>query len=242
MRWYCKYSDLGATAYLIGGGDTMISLQGLPQIVAAIGGLGTAAFGLVDASKAAWGGVNHIGFSQIQKTVKSLTPGSPNNALSQDKIVATLKANWFNGTALASQKAIAKSLIKLNLSDTNAAALATATGVEPGVLAEVAANIKKGTALSTAQNDVYARFDLIVTALLDETYQHADSVYRNSTRALAALVAVVLAVVGGHTLTPPSDTLQSVIVGLLATPLAPIAKDLSTALATVVNTMQLVKK
>lgn len=135
---------LGATVNLIGGGNTMIGLQGFPQIVAAIGGLGTAAFGLVDASKAAWGGVNHIGFSQIQKTVKSLTPGSPNNALSQDKIVATLKANWFNGTALASQKAIAKSLIKLNLSDTNAAALATATGVEPGVLAEVAANIKKG--------------------------------------------------------------------------------------------------
>jgi hypothetical protein len=80
-------------------------------------------------------------------------------------------------------------------------------------------------------------FDLIVTALLDQTYQHADNVYRNWTRALAALVAVVLAVVGGHTLTPPSDTLQSVIVGLLATPLAPIAKDLSTALATAVNTM-----
>jgi hypothetical protein len=95
---------LGATVNLIGGGNTMIGSQGLPQIVAAIGGLGTAAFGLVDASKAAWGGVNHIGFSQIQKTVKSLTPGTPNNALSQDKIVATLKANWFNGTALASQK------------------------------------------------------------------------------------------------------------------------------------------
>ena len=30
--------------------------------------------------------------------------------------------------------------------------------------------------------------------------------------------------------------------GLLATPLAPIAKDLSSALATAVNTMQLVKK
>jgi hypothetical protein len=104
MPWYCEHSDLGATVYLIGGGDTMISLQGLPQIVAAIGGLGTAAFGLVDASKAAWGGVNHIDFSQIQETVKSLTPGTPNNALSQDKIVATLKANWFAGTALASQK------------------------------------------------------------------------------------------------------------------------------------------
>lgn len=90
--------------YLIGGGNTMISLQALPQIVTAIGGLGTAAFGLVDASKAAWGGVNHIGFSQIQKTVKSLTPGTPNNALSQDKIVATLKAHWFNGTAWPAKK------------------------------------------------------------------------------------------------------------------------------------------
>jgi hypothetical protein len=35
---------------------------------------------------------------------------------------------------------------------------------------------------------------------------------------------------------------QSVIVGLLATPLAPIAKDLSSALAAAVNTMQQVKK
>jgi hypothetical protein len=34
----------------------------------------------------------------------------------------------------------------------------------------------------------------------------------------------------------------ALLMGLLATPLAPIAKDLSTALATAVNTMQLVKK
>jgi hypothetical protein len=66
--------------------------------------------------------------------------------------------------------------------------------------------------------------------------------YRNWTRALAAVVAVVLAIVGGRTLNPGPDTVQSVIVGLLATPLAPIAKDLSSALAAAVNTMQQVKK
>jgi len=33
-----------------------------------------------------------------------------------------------------------------------------------------------------------------------------------------------------------------VLVGLLATPLAPVAKDLSSALATAVNAMQTVKK
>ncbi len=220
----------------------MISLQGLPQIVAAIGALGTAAFGLVEASKAAWGGVNHIGFGAIKKTVESLTPGNPTNGLSQGKIVATLKANWFNGTDLGSQKSIAKSLIKLNLNDTNAAALAAATGVESSVLAAVATSIKAGTPLTAVQSDVYARFDLIITALLDETYQRADNVYRNWTRAIAALVALLLAIVGGKMLNPEPGFLLSVMVGLLATPLAPIAKDLSTALATSVNTLQLVSK
>lgn len=223
----------------------MISLQGLPQVITAIGGLGTAAFGFVDASKALWGGVNNIGFGRIEKTVKSLTPGNPTNALSQNKIIATLKANWFNGTDLASQKSIAKSLIKLNLGDTNAAALADTTGVDSSVLTTVAKSIRAGTALTTTQSDVYARFDLIITALLDETYQLADNVYRNWTRALAALAAIALALVGGFMVldgSNPSIVGRSVLVGLLATPLAPIAKDLSTALATAVNTMQLVKK
>ena len=220
----------------------MANLQGLPQIITAIGGLGTAAFGLVDASKALGGGVNHIGFGGIKKAIESLTPGNPTNAMSQDKIVATLKANWFNGTDLGSQKSIAKSLIKLNLNTSNAGALAATTGVDPDTLNAVATNIAAGAPLTASQSDVYARFDLIITALLDETYQRSDDVYRNWTRAIASVVAVVLAIVGGLTLSPAPTTLQCVIVGLLATPLAPIAKDLSTALATAVNTLQLVKK
>ena len=222
----------------------MIDLKSLPQIVTAIGGLGTAAFGLVDASKAFGGGVNHIGFGGIKKTVKSLTPGNAANALSQEKILETLRANWFNGTDLGSQKSIAKSLIKLNLNSANAPALAAATGVDSAVLTTVATSIAAGTPLTAPQSDVYARFDLIVTALLDEAYQRSDNVYRNWTRALAAVVAVALAIFGRYALNQePVPTLwQSVIVGLLATPLAPIAKDFSTALATAVNTMQLVKK
>jgi hypothetical protein len=223
----------------------MIDLRDLPPIIAAVGGLGTAAFGLVDASKALGGGVNHIGFGPIATLVGLLTPGTPTNALSQKKTVATLKANWFNGTDLGSQKSIAKSLIKLNLNPANANALAAATGVDPTVLTAVAASIVAGTSLTTAQSDVYARFDLIVTALLDETYQRSDNIYRNWTRAIAAVVAVALAVVGGFIIHPGFDWRnvgQSAFVGLLATPLAPIAKDVSTALATAVNTLQLIKK
>jgi hypothetical protein len=220
----------------------MTTLQNLPQVVTAIGGLGTAAFGLVDASKVLWGGVNNIGFGPIKKAVTSLTPGVPANALSGLKILATLQSNWFNGTDLASQKAIAKSLIKLNLSTENVAELANLTGVNAAVLGQVAAAMVNRTSLDATQSDVNARFDLIVTAMLDGAYQRADNLYRNWTRAIAAAVAVAFAVLGGMSLNPPFSLEQSVIVGLLATPLAPIAKDLSSALAAAVDTMQIVNK
>lgn len=172
-------------------------------------------------------------------------------ALVEDKILkstrirsrtAAFRTVRCNQSGLASQKAIAKSLIKLNLNTGNAADLAGVTGVNAATLIAIATSIAAGTPLTAAQNDVYARFDLIITALLDETYQRSDNVYRNWTRALAALIAIALALVGGYSLNPPLELWQSVLVGLLATPLAPIAKDVSTALATAVNTMQLVKK
>lgn len=226
----------------------------LPQIVTAIGGLGTAAFGLLDAIKPLIPGINHIGFNRISKTVSSLTPNvggahSPVNSLPQGNVLESLVANWINGTDLASQKAIAKTLIKLHLSAGNAAALAATTNVDPAMLASVADKIATGASLTQPESDVYSRFDLIVTALLDESYQHADQVYRNWTRALAALIAVALAFVGGWSLAGSwqgfwwkPDMFLALLIGLLATPLAPIAKDLSTALATAVNVLQLVKK
>ena len=45
-------------------------------------------------------------------------------------MVKSLESNWINGNDLGSQKAIAKSLVKLNLSAGNAAALAGATNVD----------------------------------------------------------------------------------------------------------------
>jgi hypothetical protein len=225
----------------------------LQQVITAIGGLGTAAFGLVDAAKSAFPGINRIGFAHIRSVVFDLTPegataGTPMNALPRANILESLEANWANGTDLASQKAIAKSLVKLHLSPGSAPVVAAKTSVDPAVLTTVATSMVNGTPLSQAETNALARLDLIVTALLDEAYQLSDQVYRNRTRALAALTSVALAVLGGWTLMGTSqfwdwkDPLLAILVGLLATPLAPIAKDLSTALATAVNTMQLVKK
>jgi hypothetical protein len=228
----------------------MFTLQNLPNIIAAIGGLGTAAFGLVDSTKPFAGGVNRIGFKRIENLVRSLTPGTGANGLTQDKIVDTLRANWYTGQDLTSQKAIAKSLIKVGLNHSNADALARATGVNHAVLKTVAESIAKGTPLNPDQTDVYARFDFILTALLDEAYQRSDHDYTNGTRIAASMFAVLLAFVGGWIVKNSlfldyirsNDLWIALMVGLLATPLAPIAKDLSSALATAVNTMQQIKK
>jgi hypothetical protein len=227
--------------------DFNVQNMPLTQIITAIGGLGTAAFGLVDALKSAFSFINRIGLSHIKDVVTGLAPDQTGIVLPRQNILETVEANWVNGTDVASQKAIAKSLIKLHLSEGNAAAVAAKTNVDPNLLSSVATKNAAGDPLLPAESDVYSRFDLIVTAMIDEAYQLSDQVYRNATRTLAMLVAVVLAVVAGWSLEGAKfanvrDVVLAVLVGLLATPLAPIAKDLSSALATAVNTMQVVKK
>jgi len=227
----------------------MDPLHNMPQLITAVGGLGTAAFGLVDSTKAFWGGINRVGFKRISKRVCLLMPGSSNatNALTQTEAVNTLRGNWYNGTPLADQKSIAKSLIKLNVRAENAVAVAKATNLNPEMFVEVIAKQSRSIGLTPDEGDLYARFDFVVTAMLDEVYQLADHAYVNAARALAFVFAVGLSLMGWQVLkhgTPSVDVgfWTAAIIGVVATPLAPIAKDLSSALSTAVNALQAVKK
>lgn len=227
----------------------------LPDTIAAIAALGTAAFALVDSSKAFWGGVSNAGFRHIQRVVSRLAGRGSLLPLGLEDILATLRANWLNGAPLVDQKAIAKSLIKLRLTPENTAHLAQATGVNAEALKSVAEKIANGTNLEPAEADVYGRFDLILTAMLDEGYQRADQAYRNQAKAWAVVASVLLAVAGGWQVdaTNPENlaflefafsenVFTPLLIGLLATPLAPISKDLSSALAAAVRTMQMLRK
>lgn len=135
---------------------------------------------------------------------------------------------------LADQKSIAKALIKLNLTKDSAKRMADATGVDAALLANVAEKLGTGEALSYQETDVYGRFDLLLASLLDQGYQRGDQRYRNSAKLLAVPVAVALALCGAWALNGSSptspDIWKAVICGLLATPLAPVAKDLSSAI------------
>jgi hypothetical protein len=204
----------------------------------AIGSLGTAAYGIVDVSKSFGGGVSNRGFGDIKKVVSQFIPASPagssGSALSQTSVLETLRANWLNGMALGDQKSVAKAMIKLNLNAASAGGMAAATGVDQKVLTSIAGKLSTGEALTPAETDAYGRFDLLLTAVLDQGYQRGDQRYRNSAKLLAVPVAVALALLGawaiaGHGI-KSLDVWRAVAGGLLATPLAPMAKDLASAI------------
>jgi hypothetical protein len=218
----------------------------LSKIVLAIGSLGTAAYGLVDVTKGFGGGISNRGLGDIKKVVSTLIPASA---------VATLRANWLNGMAMTDQKSVAKALIKLNLT-TNLAAtvkdMANATGVDPTILGQVAAKLSSSPPLTPAgtpqpltavESDLFGRFDLSLSALLDQAYQRADQRYRNSAKIMAVFVSVALALAGAWTVYGDHARYGiAIITGLIATPLAPVAKDLSSAIQAGAKAAQAWKK
>ncbi len=226
----------------------------LTAIVGAIGALGTAAFGLVDAIKVLpGGGISNCGYSFIERAIQRFYVGKTRRSSEGDvkSLFDVLHGNWINGIALADQKAIAKSLIKVRLNEDTAQAFAKAADLaDRGKDLETAATkVSAGDKLNSSDTNVLGRFDLALTAILDDCYQHADQKYRNSSKVAAMIVATLLAVVGGWTLSDgTSDYMwtpamwQSFLCGLLATPLAPITKDLASALTAGVKVAQAIRK
>jgi len=226
-------------------------LLGVPSFIAAAGALGTAAYGLVDASKAFGGGISNAGFADIRAAVSPLVgsdgPASPHIFGTQD-VLATLRANWLNGVPKADQKAVAKSLIRMGVTPDNAQRLADETGVDAATLRGVAQKIRDGTPLQQNEVSVLGRFDAIVSAVLDEAYERADQRYRNYCKLAALCVSTLLGIAGGIIIHAASDGggpywfWEAALIGLIATPLAPIAKDLSSALNAAVKSVASVKR
>jgi hypothetical protein len=204
--------------------------------------------------------MSRAGFRYIKQLIARMVdkPGGaqqggaqPGTGLRTSDILDTLLANWMNGMETGAQKAIAKSFIKLHLNPVTAMALAKETNVDAKTLVSVA---EKLTAVDTQRStpdsgltpmeaDAYGRFDLALSALVDRAYERADQFYRNSCKALACFIAVGLAFAGNYAL-PEAQHLpywQVVIIGLIATPLAPVAKDIANAIQTASDAIGSVK-
>jgi hypothetical protein len=225
-----------------------ISLTEIVNMVLAAGGLGTAAMGVVDASKAFWGGPSNFGFSSVANALDPFLAPLVNNpsAFSKAQVLSTLRANWLNGVAKADQKAKAKSLIHLGITRGNAQGLANAAGVDAAKLQSLADKTAAGTAVTQEEINVLGQFDAVLSAALDAAYERGDQKYRNAAKLLAMIVATIMGGVGGWIVFRGNFTIQhailSILVGVAATPLAPIAKDLATSLQTAASAAGTLKR
>lgn len=219
-------------------------IQSVGHIIAAVAALGTASMGFVDALKAFDGGPSNFGFATIKRTLAPFLPKQANGAFNEANLIETLRSNWLNGVAKADQKAKAKALIHLGLTAGNAVALAQAAGIDEKTLAsvanKVAGRVQGNTTLTPAEVNALGQFDAILSAILDEAYERADQQYRNGTKILAMVFAVVFGVAGSCLINGVNWQVAGlgVLVGLVAVPLAPVAKDLVSSLQAAVTVLQ----
>jgi hypothetical protein len=215
----------------------------LAHATLAVGALGTSATGLVDATKAFGGGISQLGFGGIKKLANELITqeSDATSGLCRSDAINTLRANWINGMSADDQKSIAKSLVKLHFNETTAPALAKTLNVSEALLISVARKLPAAAPLELAEADAYGRFDLAVAALIDKAYQNGDQLYRNSCKVLAMFFAIALAIVADRQLGLGVKYWECTLIGLIATPLAPIAKDIASAISSAGNALQSVK-
>ncbi|MCG2627477.1 hypothetical protein L6654_12645 [Bradyrhizobium sp. WYCCWR 13023] len=222
------------------------SVSNLANLVTAIGALGGASMGLVDTTKMFRGGPSNFGFGFIEDGLAPFLDAIASNAAPFGKhaILRTLKGDWLNGAAKPDQKAKAKSLIQLSLSPANAAALANVAAVDAGALLSAAQKKADGGAAAAENTGALAQFESVLTAVIDEAYERGDQKYRNAAKTLAMGTSVVLSEIAGMSIWGHSqeNLIFFLVTGLIATPLAPIAKDVASALQTAATTAGVLKK
>lgn len=213
-----------------------MDISTLVETISAVGALGTAATGLVDTTKSFRGGVSNAGYDIIKQQLKpfdSLLKTIPEGAAYE-----TIYGLWINGAAIEDQKAKVKALIKMGFKPTTVDAMNAATGLPVAGLTPLAANIAGGTNLTPAEVNIYGQLDAILSAVIDAAYEKADQRYRNAAKTLSAAIAIILALIGGYAVTAPGEPVNWLlyfVMGAVATPLAPVAKDITTALNTAVQ-------
>jgi hypothetical protein len=211
--------------------------------ISAMAALGVASYGLVDASKGLWGGISNVGFRHIETGCAPFAEAM-NRALGDPSWKQLLLAHWRNGRDKEAQKALVRSVVRMGLSlPKEGAEPVRIVGIEDAnvtAFVAVAQKAQSGEQLEEADIAAMGRIDALVGYRIDAAYERADQKYRNVARLCAGIVAVALALVAAR-FVPGVTYVQAVIAGVLAVPIAPIAKDLTSSLSAAVTAAKAVR-
>ena len=242
------------------------SIGQIGTIIGAVAALGAAAQGLVDVTKGFWINVDVSGFTFIKQSLSPFEPALTKAVGEGQGWEEALGAHWLDGWEKSDQKGIAKPLIRRGLSPHNAHAIGKTVQVAPKAFANAVAALNAGHDLTSDQINLLGRFDAIVDVRIDAAYERADRRYRSFTRNIGALFAVLFVVLlavfagaflfaanlsNGENIADPfifiAAYLQdrhfalALLVGAIAAPLAPVSKDLVSAMGAAVKALKAAK-
>ena len=199
-------------------------MENLGTIILATGALGTAAFGIVEALK--WTRLGEAGFGAIVKILGPIsellrTAYGPDF---QDLLRAQYRGDQRDLTRVSRQG------VRVGLTPANAAPAARFLGmIDSERLTQAAQQIEEGRELTAELRNVIGRFELAVDTRIDAALMLAQSHYVGATRVIASILAILIAVALGIYL-GSEYVFRAIMVGVAAVPLAPVAKDLVSAL------------
>ena len=199
-------------------------MENLGTIILATGALGTAAFGIVEALK--WTRLGEAGFRAILKVLGPIiellrTAYGPDF---QNLLRAQYRGDQRDLTRVIRQG------VRVGLTAANANQAARFLGMIDGErLTEAARQVEEGRELSAELRNVLGRFELAVDTRIDAALMLAKSRYVGATRVTSSIIAILIAVAVGVFL-GEGYMFQAILVGIAAVPLAPVTKDLVSAL------------
>lgn len=197
-------------------------MENIGTMILATGALGTAAFGIVESLK--WTRLGEAGFGAILKVL--------------GLIMETLKIaygpdyeNLLRAQYRGEQRELVRVIrqgVRIGLTEENASQVAKFLGmVDADKLKEAARLVREGGELPAELRNVLGRFELAVDARIDAALTLAQNYYVGAVRVVASIVALIIALAVGIY---QGFIFQALLVGGAAVPLAPVAKDLVTAL------------
>jgi hypothetical protein len=119
-------------------------------------------------------------------------------------------------------------------SDQAASALLITRAQRPPAAEEV--STEEHSPVSSEERSALARLETAIDARLDAALVLADVQYVTQTKVTAMLIALTIALLIGHLI--DADVFLSLMIGLAAVPIAPVAKDIATALQEAVRALK----
>lgn len=203
----------------------------LPQFVLAAGAVGTAAMGIVEGFKSIK--LTPIGFNELYESIDWSRPAI-GRAYGSD-YSKLLESLYRQNRSSGELPRILRQGVRIGMDTDNAKSMGEfLLGNGGESLSVIAGKIDQGEELDKMEKKILARFEVAADARIDAALSLAERAYSNGIRKWAFFVSLMLSLLAAFSLHwTLGDKFQSamyinaVIVGLVAVPLAPIAKDVA---------------